>query len=90
MNSEAISNSPNLKSGSGCTSFDGWDSDDDFAQPRANVVDQNGNTSNPQKKVNTSVSAYCQDSQGSTCYETCVQNNIHNPEQSYKRRKHWG
>ena len=60
MNSEAISNSPNLKSGSGCTSFDGWDSDDDFAQPRAKVVDQNGNTSTLQKKVDTSVSAYCQ------------------------------
>ena len=68
MNSEAISHSPTLKSG--CTSFDGWDSDDDFAQPRAKVVDQNGNTSTPQKKVDTSVSAYCQDSQDSPFQNT--------------------
>ena len=68
MNSEAISHSPTLKSG--CTSFDGWDSDDDFAQPRAKVVDQNGTTSTPQKKVDTSVSAYCQDSQDSPFQNT--------------------
>ena len=68
MSSRAISNSPDLKFC--CTSFDGWDSDDDSAQPRAKVVEQNGSTSTPQKKVDTSVAACCQDLQDSPFQNT--------------------